>query len=471
MSGVVLAPKANSDFDISEIERIATEILNCETPSLFTIQRAAKSKSVSAKNQPPVEVIRMPSGLQVCYHPRNQSHVFSVHASVLGGLRLELAHPIASAEKDWGASYMMSLAWTKGTSKLDSRRISEIIEGRAANLEGFAGRNSVGIQMTGLARDWNSLSHVMTDVLLDPTFPSEEVEHSRRIAETPVRSIEDHTSQLCSKLFLETLFSASSLWKDDQWQFGKFTNDDIGKLKSFHEAWILPKCLVISVSGAVKDSALESWIYQLDQRAQALASRTRAPDLPGNLMSEPDLKAPRWVEKSLSREQCHLLIGGLGSQIHSEDRFALRILQTLLGGQSGRLFIELREKKSLAYTVSPVSFEGLERGYIGTYIACSPQKKDEAVAGIRTVLEKLADKGPSAQEMARAKEFFLGRRSMDLQSDPSIAGHFGLETLYQVPHLSNEQVIKKIRAINAKQVSAVCRKYLVEPNMVTSAVG
>jgi zinc protease len=146
-------------------------------------------------------------------------------------------------------------------------------------------------------------------------------------------------------------------------------------------------------------------------------------------------------------------------------------LQTLLGGQSGRLFIELREKKSLAYTVAPISFEGLERGYVGTYIACSPQKKEEAIAGIRTVLEKLAEKGPSAQEMERAKEFFLGRRSMDLQSDPSIAGHFGLETLYQVTHLTDEQMSKKIRAITAKQISQICRKYLVEPHMVISAVG
>lgn len=165
------------------------------------------------------------------------------------------------------------------------------------------------------------------------------------------------------------------------------------------------------------------------------------------------------------------MVGGLGTRITADDRHVMRILQTLLGGQSGRLFIELREKKSLAYTVSPVSFEGIERGYCGTYIACSPQKKDEAIQGIRKVLEDLLRKGPTVQEMNRAKEFYLGRRAMDLQSDSALATHFGLESLYHVPYLSEMQMTKKIKAITARDVQKVCKKYLLDPNQVTCVVG
>jgi zinc protease len=173
----------------------------------------------------------------------------------------------------------------------------------------------------------------------------------------------------------------------------------------------------------------------------------------------------------MGREQLHILVGGLGTTLDSEDRFALRLMQTLLGGQSGRLFIELREKKSLAYTVSPVNMEGLERGYIGTYIACSPQKREEALQGIRAVLEKLASRGPTPQEMKRAQEFYLGRRAMDLQSDSSMSAHYGLEALYGIPHRSEAEIIRKVQSITSKQVQEVCRKYLVEPHMVTSVVG
>ena len=227
---------------------------------------------------------------------------------------------------------------------------------------------------------------------------------------------------------------------------------------------------MISISGAVKRSILENWLAQIEEFGKTAAALAPPPGLP-KIIDEPELKAPRWVERSMGREQTHILVGGLGTRINADDRHPLRLLQTLLGGQSGRLFIELREKKSLAYTVSPVSFEGLERGYVGTYIACAPGKREEAVEGIRTVLEKLASSGPSASEMNRAKEFLLGRRAMDMQSDSALASHYGMELLYGVPHVREAELIKKIRGIAGKEIQRVCRKYLVEPNMVTSIVG
>ena len=135
------------------------------------------------------------------------------------------------------------------------------------------------------------------------------------------------------------------------------------------------------------------------------------------------------------------------------------------------MFIELREKKSLAYTVSPVNTEGVERGYMGTYIASAPNKKDEAIAGIRAVLEKLAQKGPTPAEVKRAQQFYLGRRAMDLQGDSSMAAHYGLEAVYEIPHMSENDLIQKIEKISSRQIQEVCRKYLVEPSMVTSVVG
>ena len=142
----------------------------------------------------------------------------------------------------------------------------------------------------------------------------------------------------------------------------------------------------------------------------------------------------------------------------------------MLGGQSGRLFIELREKKSLAYTVAPGELRRLERGYVGTYIACSPGKREEAQR-YPQVLERLAAKGPTAAEMNRAKEFYLGRRAMDMQSDSAIASHYGLESPLRSPASCGKQLVQKIQAISAREIQKACRQYLVEPHMVTSVVG
>jgi zinc protease len=470
MSGVVLVPKTESKFSIKAIQTSAAEILKVEEAVAPAIVKG-HNKAPKSSTELPVDFVQLKSGLKVAYFERPQSHVFSVHAAVLGGLRLEVASPLDKVETDWGSSYMMALTWNKGTSKNNAREIAGIVEGHASGLDGYSGRNSVGVQMTGLSRDWSVLSDLFTDVLLDPVFPEDEVGHSRRVAEDSVRSLEDHSAQLCSKHFLETLFETHP--------YGRITTgslESLGaihqeKLKAFHRAWLRPERLVISVSGSVKRPVLDQWLEALDERATKLARASSKLVLPTSLQDEPDLKAPRWVEKALGREQTHILVGGLGTRITSEDRHSLRLLQTLLGGQSGRLFIELREKKSLAYTVAPTSFEGVEKGYVGTYIACSPGKRQEAIDGIRKVLETLASKGPTAAEMNRAKEFFLGRRAMDLQSDSAIAAHFGLERLYDVPHINEDELTKKIRALTAKDLQRVCLKYLVEPHQVTSIVG
>jgi len=470
MTAVIQVPNSQSDFDCKELKKLASEILSPQYEENKNLHQ--KNKTKKQGSTPPFELIELPSGLKVCYYPRLSSHVVSVHSASLGGLRLELAHPVESSEKDWGASSLLALTWTKGTSRYPSQEIAALVEGRAASLDGFSGRNSVGLQLTGLARDWSSLSELYTEVLLHPEFTELEIEHSKRIVEDSIRGVEDHSSQLCSKLFLETLF--------EKHPYGKMTHGSLESLKSIHQAklmafhrrWVKPEHLVLSVSGAVKRGDLEAWVHDLDQKASETKKLVETlTSFPLEIESEPALKAPRWVERSLGREQLHILVGGLGGTIHSEDRLAIQLLQTLLGGQSGRLFVELREKKSLAYTVAPVHFEGIERGYIGTYIACSPQKRDEALAGMRKVLELLAKKGPTDKEMKRAQEFFLGRRAMDLQGDTSLAAHYGLEVLYGMPQLSEEQFSKKVRAVSARDIEKVCRKYLLDAHMVTSVVG
>jgi zinc protease len=463
MSGVALVPEASAGLDLSGLARRAEERLR----SVEAAKPATKAGRRRTGSEP--RFLELPSGLRAIFRESPGSKVFSAHAVALGGLRLELTGPVESPEADWGSSYMMSLTWAKGTSSRSAKQIAALVEGSAASLDGFSGRNTVGLQLTGLSRDWLKLSGLFEEVLAQPSFPEDEVEHSRRVAEDAVRGVEDHSSQLCSKLFLETLF--------EKHPYGHLTTGSLeslpriggAKLRAFHRKWVRPERLVVSVSGDVRHGDWETWIRELDARL----ATSGGPGGQGEAgaTEEGPLRGPRWAERRLGREQTHILVGGLGIRVTDDERHALRLLQTLLGGQSGRLFVELRERKSLAYTVAPVSFEGIEPGYVGTYIACAPTKREEALAGIRNVIEGLAKKGPTAAEMSRAKEYYLGRRAMELQSDSALAGHYGLEAVYGLPYRSDGEVVRRIRSIAPREVRAVCARYLAEPPMVTSVVG
>lgn len=470
LGGAILVPKAAKEFSSENIARAASTTLSQGSPVIGASARATRARHVAREAGMP-DVFKLPSGMTVIHNERPSSHVASVHAVVLGGLRLEVADPVKTGLEDWGTSNLMAHTWTKGTRHYDAKAIASAVEGRAASFDGFSGRNTVGIQMTGLSRDWTALSALFTEALFHPSFPDDEMEHTRRVVEDSIKSVEDHSAQLCSKLFIETLFEKHPYGHLTHGSLESIKKIDGVRVQAFHKRWVRPERLVVSLSGPVKRAQLDRWLEEFNQiAAQSVdPAQARRPD--HSPASEPDLKGPRWAEKILGREQVHIIVGGLGTTIYDEDRYTVRLLQTLLGGQSGRLFIELREKKSLAYTVSPMSFDGMERGYIGTYIACSPSKKEEAIKGIATVLEKLAKSGPTPAEMKRAKEFFLGRRAMDLQGDPSLAAHFGLEAVYGLPLLSDAQTIKQVERITAKDIQRVLKKYLVEPYMVTCTVG
>ncbi|MGE4107996.1 MAG: M16 family metallopeptidase [Bacteriovoracia bacterium] len=466
MGVVLMVPKDQAKYDLSSLRDKFRKAFAPAESEKAPAKKIAKLPATTT----PLEEMTLSSGVKVLYHPRMHSQVFSLHASALGGTRLELSVPVESAASDWGLSHLFSMTWTKGTAKKKATEVMEIVEGSAASMDGFSGRNSIGLEMTGLSRDWEKLSQLFGEALFEPALPEDELAHSRRLTLDSIKGMEDHTAQLCSKLFLETLFERHPYGKNSLGTERSVSGIHADKLKAYHGRWLRPDSLVLSVSGTIKRSDLDQMLVNLNERAEAFKQKLSNSAI-ATVADELDLKAPRWVERNLGREQIHIIVGGLGLRLTDEDRFALRLLQTLLGGQSGRLFIELREKKSLAYTVAPMSFEGMEKGYVGTYIACSPSKKQEAIDGIRTVLEKFAKQGPTAAEVARAKEFYLGRRAMDLQSDASLAAHFGLQKLYGIGPTPEAEIARRIQSVTGKQIQEVCRKYFVEPHMVTAVVG
>lgn len=468
MSFVLMTPKCGKRMSLSEVSKTITH-------SRALIKKREKSeRSKNKRGMLPrimPEYRTLPSGLRWIHLYRKSSNVFSAHISALGGVRLEQAFPVECAEKDWGSSTLLSMTWPKGTTHKSSQEISAQIEGRAAALEGFSGRNSCGLQMTGLIRDWDSLSSLLAEVVLDPSFTEEELEHSRRILLDSVRSIEDHSAQLCSKLFLETLFEKHPYGRITQGSEASVPFISAEKVRGFYKEWMRPDRAVFSFSGPLESKAIEKWVEKIDRQWASLSdAQKRDQKIQNEILDEPELAAPRWVDRLLGREQCHLMMGALGGKITDSDRYVLRLLQTLLSGQGGRLFTEIREKRSLVYSVSPVFFEGIERGFLGTYLACAPAKRASAIHAVREVFERLAGRGPGVTELSRAKEYYMGRRAMDLQSDAALAAHFGLQELYCVPREEESIWTEQIQAVSTQEIKSCVEKYFIKQHTVTAGV-
>ena len=165
------------------------------------------------------------------------------------------------------------------------------------------------------------------------------------------------------------------------------------------------------------------------------------------------------VEFEKEKAQTHIIAGYHAPGFKSRDRYAFEVLNTVLSGQGGRLFIELRDKKSLAYAVTSFYVPGMEGGYFGVYIGTAPQKEKEALEAIREQLQ-LVLKGVEEQELERAKNYIVGSFEIGLQRNSAQAATVGFDELYGIGAYEYRKFPEKILAVTADDVARVAGKYI-----------
>jgi zinc protease len=138
----------------------------------------------------------------------------------------------------------------------------------------------------------------------------------------------------------------------------------------------------------------------------------------------------------------------------------LDVITQLLAGQGGRLFLELRDRRGLAYSVSAVNVEGAAPGFFAVTIGTSPEKLDEARRGILDELETLVAGPPPADELARARRYLIGNFEIDRQRSAVRAAHMAIDALYGLGPEAQRTYAASIAAVTAEDVLRVARRVI-----------
>jgi zinc protease len=183
-----------------------------------------------------------------------------------------------------------------------------------------------------------------------------------------------------------------------------------------------------------------------------------------------EIKKDEKVFAESKKEQTHLVYGFKGLNMFDEDRYALHIIQSVLAGMGGRLFYELREKNSLAYSVSPLMLEGIENGYFAAYIGCSPDKTEKALQMMKAEFAKLVESEISQSELDRAKQYLIGSFDIDLQRSSAVGSILLYDLLYGLDPKRALDVTEKYQSITASDIRRVAERILTQKSCL-SVVG
>lgn len=419
-----------------------------------TRMKLSMSKAVKVSNEP--EKIVLDSGATLIFKPNYDTPVVSVKAGFLGGLRVE-------DESQLGVTEMLSRLWTSGAKGLTENDITTKMEAIASHLSAFGGRNSAGLTLQMLSAFEKDALAMFEAVLTEPEISEAALKREKIMMLEELRLREDNPGQLVSQLFIEKMFAGHPYHKDMQGTRATVEALSVKSVMGHLQKMRMANNLVLVVAGAA-DRKL--WIDRMEKATSKFKGGKRLETSFTHKSPERAIHA----FKHLQKEQTHIIYGYKGLTLSDPRRYALQVIQSVLAGQGGRLFMELRDKASLAYSVSPMRMEGIDTGYFGGYIGCAPDKAETAISMMQAEFMKLVDTPLSDIELARAKKYLIGRHDIDLQRNAAIASSILFNELYGIELNEPFKYAENLRAVDQKQVQQVA-KMIFAQNSVITAVG
>ena len=431
---------------------LAAAKIKKEKPKKFAAKKFI-IKSGADASAPTTQKIELKSGATLLIRDQKDTPYVAMKAAFLGGVRVEEAN-------QEGLTEVFSRNWLSGSKNFSEDDINLRVDELAAGISAFGGRNSVGLSMDYLSPFEDKMFEIFQDSLLHPEFPSQILEREKVVQRNQIKARNDNPAQLCVMAFMKEIFKNHPYSRD---LLG--TNDSINKitpevLKAYYNKVAQANNLTLCVVGDVK---VEKWVDALEKMTAQLPKGGRIK----NSFQAPVITKTKYIFQELKKEQSHIIVGYQGLTLDSKDRYALEIIQSILSGQGGRLFLELRDKNSLAYSVSPMHMEGIECGYFGGYIGCSPEKSEKAISMLKTEFQKLATTRVGEEELTRAQRYLIGRHDIELQRKGTICNAILFDDIYGLNYEDSLDVARHYFAVTADDVRRVAEKIFSQPAIVS----
>lgn len=365
-----------------------------------------------------------------------------------------------------GISHFIEHMMFKGTQRRpNAQQIAESIEGLGGLLNA-----GTGSEMTTY---WAKVAHhhlpvaldVLADIFRHSTFEPGEVEKERHVILQEISRMMDDPGSWVHVLIDELI------WPDHPvgWEIAG-TKDSVSSIQrqdmlGYVERTYTPHNTVVSAAGNLDH-----------ERTVELVNRELADwevrPVPSFLPATKANAGPSLRIEFKETEQAHLCVGMRGLSINDPEYFGLRILNVILGeGMSSRLFLEIREKRGLAYSVGSYTSFLIDTGAIVLHAGVPPQKTGDTISVMMEQLDLLRKAEVARPELNKAKEFLKGRILLRMEDTFANAQWFGKQEVLNQDILTVDQVIERLDAVTARDVQGLAQELLVTAQLRLAVIG
>ncbi len=400
-----------------------------------------------------IQKVVSPSGIEAWLVEEHAVPMIAVDFAFVGGA----AHDPAGRE---GLANLLSTLLDEGAGDLNSQAFQTKLEDLSVEFAFHDERDRFSGEMKTLSEHRDEAFGLLALALQKPRFDKEAVERMRVQAIAGIRSSAKNPEAIASRAWGEAIFPGHPYGRPAEGTETSVAAITIDDLKAAHKRIFTRKGLKIAVVGDI-DAATLAPI--LDRVFAPLPAEGTLPEV-----AEVVPKTGLTVTRAAAVPQAVIRFGGIGPKRADPDFIAAYVMNHILGGGSfsSWLYVEVREKRGLAYTVgtglAPLAKAGNFIGHLGT----AADKVDETLAVIRAEIARMRDVGPSEAELKAAKAFLIGSYPLRFDTSDKIAGSL---LAIQLDDLGIDYIEKRnglIEAVTLDDVRRVAKTMFAEPQSV-----
>lgn len=429
-------------------------------PVLVTPHRidiASKPSAAMAKfecEEAGVRVYRTQSGIPVLVRKRVGAAI--THMGVYAGAGSAYESPPHA-----GITALVARTAVRATALRSSLQIAEQSELLGGSIGASVGAESFGWSMSVPRQNVEAALELLSDVVQNATLPTDAIETERTALLTDLAQLRDDMYRYPMRMVQETAYAGHPYSIPAGGTETSLRAIAAEGARDWYSSSMLRAPFVIAIAGDVDP----------DEIANDVASHF------GSLVptDRPPLSIPTWPEEIRERRaerdkaQSAIVIAFPSPARNNTDRFTAHVLASITSGLGGRFFEELRDRRSLAYTVHAFGSEHRLAGMFVAYIATSPEKEEEARAGLLAEFETLRGEPVSAEELARAKRYLQGMHDIRQERGGAVLGDMIEAWLFGTGLQELEEFGARVEAVTSDDILQLARDYF-DPHRVVEGV-
>ncbi|MEU8660611.1 pitrilysin family protein [Actinoplanes philippinensis] len=362
-----------------------------------------------------------------------------------------------------GASHFLEHLLFKGTHKRTALDISAQIEAVGGETNAFTTKEYTCYYARVLDADLPLAVDVLVDAVADSILDPADVETERGVILEEIAMHEDEPGDEVHDVFAEAIYGDHPLGRlisGTPESITPMTRDQINRF--YRRRYTAPEILIAAAGNLDHQTVVRLVRKALAGTPLDTGPADPAPPRPGDKAVR--VRKARDVILHRDTEQAHIVLGGPGLGRHDQRRFAMGVLNNVLGGgMSSRLFQEIREKRGLAYSVYSYAGQYADSGLFGVYAGCAPAKAREVLDLIRVELDRVASAGITPEELVRGKGMAKGAYVLGLEDTGSRMSRLAKSELLHGDLMGVDEMLARVDAVTLDEVHAVATRLLSGP--------